>query len=131
MPCALPTTTIRIERPPDSTDDPGVGQTATYQDPWGDVAALDPQTVVECLPAHIGNEKGKPRRDGANVPDVYYELSVDLCDLRKDDFVVDEQTLVRYRVNWVFDRRSSASPSLNRTRASLMRVDGATDDPVR
>jgi hypothetical protein len=75
------------------------------------------------LRAHIGKEKGKAHRDGANEPDVGCELSVDLTDLRKDDFVVDETRLARYRFDWSWDRVSSALTQLNRNRARLLRVD--------
>lgn len=117
-----PTTTIRIERPPDADDG------AEPRDPWEDNGA--PQLVVAAagIPAHIGLEKGTPNREGANTPDQYFALSADPCPLHKDDFVVDETTLHRYRVDWTFARVSSSAPMLERMRARISRVDGAVAD---
>lgn len=127
MSTPLATTTIRIERPPDHADDGPGGAEPDYVDPWDDSQPL--QAVESGIAAHIGRQRGGANRDGANVPAQQFELSADLCDLRKDDFVVDETTLLRFRVDTVFDRVTSAAPMLDRTTATLMRVDGATPNP--
>lgn len=127
MSAPLPTTTISIFRPDNYADDAPDDQlewSESFEDPHKG------KIIVTGIRAHIGRDRGKSERDGANLPETTFMISADPCDLRKDDDVIDDTTGIRYHVAWSMPRLSTAAPMLNRTIGGLERVDGVTDGPT-
>jgi hypothetical protein len=76
-----------------ATDGPGPQDPAAYE-------------VVRTRVRGTVTAPGGSERDvGGSQERVNWSINLDPCDIRHDDEVTDEQTLVRYRVSWVVPRK--------------------------
>jgi hypothetical protein len=93
-----------------STDGPGPTDPAAF-------------TVIETgIRGAVGSPGGSERDSGGSVESVTWSINLDPCDITHNDEITDEQTGVRYRVEWIIPRKGL---SLDHMKGSVRTVKGA------